>query len=81
MDKTKQKNFKALCRECFDLYKKSIDIYLDTFSEELRSCDEYRAEEIIYYLQRAVTRINDCSYPDEDNLKDEDLDFEDADSF
>ena len=78
MNKTKQKNFKALCRECFDLYKKSIDSYLDAFSEELRSCDEYRAEEIIYSLQRAATRINDCSASDEDNPKDEDLDFLDA---
>ena len=76
MDKTK--NFKGLYRECFDLYKKSIDSYLDAFFEELRSCDEYRAEEIIYSLQRAATRINDCAYPDEDNPKDADLDFYDA---
>ena len=68
----------ALCIECFNLYKKSIDGYLDYFAEELQSCEEYRAEEIIYYLQIAATRINECSYPDEDNPKDEDLDFDDA---
>jgi hypothetical protein len=66
---TEKKDFNALCRECFDLYKKSIDSYLDYFSDELKSCDENRAEEIIYYLQRAAARINECSYPDEDNPK------------
>ena len=33
---------------------------------------------IIYYLKNAATQINECSYPDEDNFKDEDLHFEDA---
>lgn len=74
----KQKDFNSLCRECFDLYKKSIDGHLEYISEELKSCEEDRAEEIIFYLQRAATRISDCSYPDEDNPKDEYLDFEDA---
>lgn len=74
----KQTEFNSLCRKCFDLYKKSIDGHLEYFSEELKSCEEDRAEEIIFYLQRAATRISDCSYPDEDNPKDEDLYFEDA---
>ena len=74
----KQTEFNSLCRECFDTYKKSIDGYLEYFDEELKSCEDHRAEEIIYYLQMAATRISDCSYPDEDNFKDEDLYFEDA---
>ena len=75
---TKQKDFNSLCRECFDTYKKSIDGYLEYFAEELQSCDKSRAEGIIYYLQMAATRINECSHRDEDNPKDEDLDFDDA---
>lgn len=75
---TKQKDFNSLCRECFDTYKKSINGYLEYFADELQSCEEDRAEEIIYYLKKAATCISDCSYPDEDNFKDADLYFEDA---
>ena len=71
-------NFNDLCAECFDSYKKSIDGYLEYFAEEIKSGEGQRAEEIIYYLKNAATQINECSYPDDDNPKDEDLDFEDA---